>query len=113
MTLLEQMPSRPVITVCLVAGIVAATLAADGLLSRTMLAIALLAALLLNGMHTSRGKVMHSDVLLVLCVIAIVFARMVTRGHWTPGAPADGGRPPRRVSRPGRRTAGRYEPRCS
>lgn len=75
MTLLQQMPSRATIAICLVGGIVAAALAAAGMLSRTMLAIALVAALLLNGMQTSQGKVLHNDVLLVLCLIAIVFAR--------------------------------------
>ena len=30
---------------------------------------------LLNGMYTAQGKVMHNDVLLVLCLLAIVFAR--------------------------------------
>jgi hypothetical protein len=75
MTLVDQMPSQTTIAICLVAGIVAAVLAAAGLLSRTMLAIALLAALLLNGMQTSQGKILHNDVLLVLCLIAIVFAR--------------------------------------
>jgi hypothetical protein len=75
MALMDQMPSRPTIAICLVAAIVAAALAAAGLWSRTMLAIALVAALLLNGMQTSQGKVLHNDVLLVLCLIAIVFAR--------------------------------------
>ena len=75
MTVLEQMPSRPAIAICLAVGIVASALAAAGLWSRTMLAIALLAALLLGGMHTAQGKVMHNDVLLVLCLLAIVFAR--------------------------------------
>lgn len=75
MALLDQMPSRAAIAICLVGGIVAAALAAAGVLSRTMLAIALVAALLLNGMQTSQGKVLHNDVLLVLCLIAIVFAR--------------------------------------
>lgn len=73
--LLAQMPSRATIAICLVAGIVAAVLAAIGLLSRTMLALALLAALALDGMLTSQGKILHNDVLLVLCLIAIVFAR--------------------------------------
>jgi len=75
MTLVEQMPSRTTIAICLVAGILAAVLGAAGLLSRTMLAIALLAALLLDGMQTSQGKILHNDVLLVLCLTAIVFAR--------------------------------------
>jgi hypothetical protein len=75
MTVFDQMPSRSLIAVCLVAAIVAAIVAAAGLLSRTMLAIALVGALLLNGMYTSQGKVMHNDVLLMLCLIAIVFAR--------------------------------------
>jgi hypothetical protein len=75
MTLLPGMPSRPVIALCLGVGIAAAALAAVGLLSRTMLATALVAALLLDGMHTAQGKIMHDGVLLVLCLIAIVFAR--------------------------------------
>jgi len=75
MTLLDQMPSRSVISACLVVGIVAAALAAAGLLARVMLPIALAAALLLNGMYTAQGKVMHNDVLLTLCLLAIVFAR--------------------------------------
>jgi hypothetical protein len=99
-TLVDQMPSRATIAICLVAGIVAAALAAAGLLSRTMLAIGLVAALLLNGLQTSQGKVLHNDVLLVLCLVAIVFARTATRGHWTCGS--DGGaagaaRSPRRA----------------
>ena len=75
MTLLERMPSRPVIAACLAVGIAAAALAIAGRYSRTSLAIALLAALALNGMYTTQGKVMHNDVLLVLCLVAIVFAR--------------------------------------
>ena len=75
MTLLDQMPSRSVIGACLVVGIVAAALAAAGLLARVMLPIALAAATLLNGMYTAQGKVMHNDVLLTLCLLAIVFAR--------------------------------------
>lgn len=75
MTLFDQMPSRSVITACLIVGIVAATLAAAGLLARVMLPIALAAAMLLNGMYTAQGKVMHNDVLLTLCLLAIVFSR--------------------------------------
>ena len=75
MTLLDQMPSRPAIAICLAIGIVAAVLAAAGLLSRTTLAVALVAALVLNGLQTSQGKILHNDALLVLCLIAIVFAR--------------------------------------
>jgi len=75
MTVLHRMPSEPVIVACLAVGIVAATLAAVGLASRTTLAVALVAALALNGMYTAQGKVMHNDVLLVLCLLAIAFAR--------------------------------------
>lgn len=99
-TLLEQMPSRATIAICLVVGIVAATLAAIGLLSRTMLAIALVAALLLNGLLTSQGKVLHNDVLLVLCLIAIVFARH--GDAWS----VDAWQAPARGRRPGIRLAG-------
>ena len=75
MQLLDRMPSRGVVVACLAIAIVAAALAAAGLFSRTMLAIALPASLLLNGMFTAQGKVNHNDVLLTLCLIAIVFAR--------------------------------------
>ena len=75
MALLERMPSRPAIAACLAVGIVAAAVAIAGRYSRTALAIALLAALALNGMYTTQGKVMHNDVLLVLCLLAIVLAR--------------------------------------
>jgi hypothetical protein len=75
MALVDQMPSRAAIGVCLVVGIVAATLAAAGMLARSMLAVALVAAMLLNGMYTAQGKVMHNDVLLTLCLVAIVFSR--------------------------------------
>ncbi len=75
MQLLHEMPSRGVVLACLAIGIVAAALAIVGLFARTMLAIALPASLLLNGMFTSQGKVNHNDVLLTLCLIAIVFAR--------------------------------------
>ena len=75
MTLLERMPSRPVVAACLAVAIVAATLAAAGIAARSALALALVAALLLNGMYTAQGKVMHNDVLLMLCLLAIVFAR--------------------------------------
>ncbi len=73
--LLDRMPPREAIAACLAAGIVAGVLAAAGLAARTALAIALAAALLLNGLHTAQGKVMHNDVLLVLCLLAIAFSR--------------------------------------
>jgi len=75
MTLVEQMPSRTVVIGCLAVGLVGALLATVGLFARTMLILALLAALLLNGMYTSQGKVMHNDVLLTLCLAAIAFGR--------------------------------------
>jgi hypothetical protein len=75
MALLDEMPARPAIAACLVVGIVAAALAAVGLLARTTLALALAAAMLLNGIYTAQGKVMHNDVLLTLCLLAIVFSR--------------------------------------
>jgi hypothetical protein len=75
MAIVDRMPSRPAIAACLVVGIVAAALAAVGLRARTTLALALVAAMLLNGMYTAQGKVMHNDVLLTLCLLAIVLAR--------------------------------------
>src|SRR5438093_8331769 len=66
MHVLSSMPSRHVVLAAQVTGVAAAALAALGLRARIALPPAWACALLLNGMATSIGKVVHNDVLLIL-----------------------------------------------
>lgn len=81
MHLLSSMPSRHVVLAAQVLGISAAVLAALGLRARMTLPLAWGCALLLNGMATSVGKVVHNDVLLILCLVPLLPAR--TSDAWS------------------------------
>jgi hypothetical protein len=70
----DSMPSRGAIAMIQVAGIALAILAAAGFAARLTLPGALAAGLFLNGLVTSNGKIMHNDVLLLLCLIPLVAA---------------------------------------
>lgn len=72
---LSSMPSRHVVLVAQVIGIAAALLAAIGLRARIALPLAWGCAVLVNGMATSIGKVVHNDVLLLLCLVPLLPAR--------------------------------------
>jgi HTTM domain len=74
MELLHSMPSRPVVLALQVAGIAAAVLAALGLRTRLSLPLAWACGVFLNGMLTSTGKVVHNDVLLLLCLVPLLAA---------------------------------------
>lgn len=74
MGFLDSMPPRGVIAAIQVLGIAAALLAAVGFAARLTLPAALGAGLFLNGLVTSNGKIMHNDVLLLLCLMPLVFA---------------------------------------
>jgi len=75
------MPSRHIVLVAQVLGIAAAALAAFGLRARISLPVAWACAVLLNGMATSIGKVVHNDVLLLLCLVPLLPAR--TSDAWS------------------------------
>lgn len=70
--LLAAMPPREVVLAVQVAGVAAAVLGAVGLASRFTLPAAWAAALFLNGLHTSVGKIMHNDVLLLLAMVPLL-----------------------------------------
>jgi hypothetical protein len=72
MHLLPSMPSRTVTLALQILGVAAAVLAAVGLRARATLPVAWACALLLNGMATSTGKVVHNDVLLLLALVPLL-----------------------------------------
>src|SRR6266545_4716619 len=63
MKLLPQMPSHDVTVALQVAG---------GLWTRASLPVAFACALVLNGMLNSTGKIVHNDVLLLLCIVPLL-----------------------------------------
>jgi hypothetical protein len=75
MHLFATMPSRHLVLMAQLLAIGAAVLAAFGLRARITLPLAWVCAVFLNGMATSVGKVVHNDVLLLLCLVPLLPAR--------------------------------------
>ena len=73
--LFAHMPSRGVLLAALIVCVIAAICAAVGYKGRIALPIAWVAGVFLNGFLTSQGKVVHNDVLLLLCMFALIPAR--------------------------------------
>jgi len=74
MHLLHSMPSSDVVLPIQIVGGVAAVLAAVGWRSRITLPVAWACGMFLGGMTTSLGKVVHNDVLLLLCMVPLLAA---------------------------------------
>lgn len=74
MQLLPAMPSRGVALTFQIVGIAAAVFATVGLRSRLTLPVAWACGVLLIGMATSLGKVVHNDVLLLLAMVPLLVA---------------------------------------
>ncbi|MGI8427530.1 MAG: hypothetical protein ACR2FO_09195 [Actinomycetota bacterium] len=74
MNMFSSMPQRPVVIVVQILGVGSALMAAAGLFTRLSVPTAWTSAVFLNGMHTSIGKVMHNDVMLLLCVAPLLLA---------------------------------------
>ncbi len=74
MNLLSSQPDRGIVIVIQIAGIAAGALATVGLFARATLPVAWVAGMLLNGMVTSNGKIMHNDVMLLLCLVPLLIA---------------------------------------
>jgi hypothetical protein len=70
--LLDRMPSPEVVAALQALALAAAVLAMVGLLTRVTLPVAWLAALPLIAMTSSLGKVVHNDVLLLLCLVPLL-----------------------------------------
>lgn len=75
MKFLHQMPSENVVHMLQSIGIAAAVSAAVGFRTRISLVMAMACALVLNGMTTSIGKVVHNDVMLMLAIVPLVASR--------------------------------------
>lgn len=74
MNLLGAQPSRGIVLAIQIAGLVAGVLATIGLFTRGSLPVAWAAAVFLNGMITSNGKIMHNDVMLLLAMVPLLAA---------------------------------------
>jgi predicted DCC family thiol-disulfide oxidoreductase YuxK len=74
MHLFASMPSRQVVLAVQIVAVSAAVFAALGLRARVVLPMAWAGALFLNGMATSVGKIVHNDVLLLLCLVPLLVA---------------------------------------
>jgi len=70
--LLDRMPSPEAVAALQALALAAAVLATVGLLTRVTLPVAWLAALPLVAMTSSLGKVVHNDVLLLLCLVPLL-----------------------------------------
>jgi hypothetical protein len=74
MELLPSMPPWGAVLGVQVLGTSAAVLAAAGLRTRFTLPLAWACGMFLNGMLTSTGKVVHNDVVLLLCLVPLLLA---------------------------------------
>jgi hypothetical protein len=96
MHLLSAMPPRAIAWPMQVLGVAAAALAAVGWRARLTLPLAWFCAVFLNGMLASTGKVVHNDVLLLLCLVPLLAARV--SDAWSLDARTGRARSPARVS---------------
>jgi hypothetical protein len=83
MKLLPQMPGHDLTVALQVAGVAAALLAAAGLWPRANLPVAFSCALVLNGMLNATGKIVHNDVLLLLCLVPLVASPRAASAAWS------------------------------
>jgi hypothetical protein len=82
MKLLPEMPAHDVAVALQAAGVAAAFPAAAGLWMRVSLPVAFACALVLNGMLNSTGKIVHNDVLLLLCLVPLLAAPGAAGAAW-------------------------------
>lgn len=81
--LLDSMPSQGLTTVLLVLGTVAALCAACGVVPRASFPAAFALALFLNLMLNSTGKIVHNDVVVVLCLIPLLLVPTAASRAWS------------------------------
>jgi predicted DCC family thiol-disulfide oxidoreductase YuxK len=91
MHLFASMPPRGVVLAVQIVAVAAAVLAAMGFRTRVTLLVAWGGALFLNGMATSVGKVVHNDVLMLLCLVPLLAAPVADA--WSMDAKMARGRP--------------------
>src|SRR5439155_12659638 len=91
MHLFASMPSKEVVLAVQIVAAAAAVFAAIGVRARVMVPLAWAGALFLNGMATSVGKIVHNDVLLLLCLVPLLAAPVADA--WSVDAKKSGSRP--------------------
>jgi hypothetical protein len=96
--LLDRMPPRGLVLALQALAVAAAVLGAAGLWTRVTLPVAWVAALPLVAMTSSLGKVVHNDVLLLLCLVPLLPAPAGAAWSLRPGGPEA---PPRTPPSPG------------
>jgi hypothetical protein len=101
--LLDRMPSAELTSVVQAIGIVAALLAAGGIWPRVSFPAAFGAALFLGLMLNAAGKVIHNDVVLMLCVLPLLATPRTASRAWAlrlPGGDREARATPQRLSGP-------------
>jgi hypothetical protein len=93
--LMPSMPSSELTSVVQVLGVLAALCAAAGLWPRASLPIAFAMALFLHLMLNATGKIIHNDVVLMLCLIPLVASPRAASRAWSLRRPR---RSPQRAS---------------
>jgi hypothetical protein len=83
MKLFPEMPGHDLTVALQIAGVAAALLAAAGLCARATLPLAFACALVLNGMLNATGKIVHNDVLLLLCMVPLVASPRAAAAAWS------------------------------
>jgi hypothetical protein len=83
MKLFGEMPGHDLTVALQILGVAAALLAAAGLWTRASLPIAFVCALVLNGMLNATGKIVHNDVLLLLCLVPLVASPRAASAAWS------------------------------
>jgi hypothetical protein len=96
---LERMPPEGLVVALQALAVAAAVLATAGLWARVTLPLAWAAALPLVAMTSSLGKVVHNDVLLLLCLVPLLPAP--TSAVWAVVRPGGRKAPPRTPPSPG------------
>lgn len=81
--LIPEMPSSELTSACQLVGVIAAILAAAGRLPRLTFPLAFGAALFLGLMLNSTGKIMHNDVLLMLCLVPLLLNPRAATVRWS------------------------------
>jgi hypothetical protein len=100
MKLLPEMPGHDLADALQAAGVGTALLAAAGLWTRLTLPVAFACALVLNGMLNSTGKIIHNDVLLMLCLVPLLASPGAASAAWSLRLRRRGGKDRRAVTAP-------------
>lgn len=81
--LLSRMPSAELATLVQIVGVVSACLAALGIAPRLSLRAAFVSAIFLGLMLNSTGKIIHTDVFLLLCLLPLQLDPTATAHRWS------------------------------